>query len=148
MGICRIWPCLAAQVNGVEVVSTRTCDLPADEAQSGIAHERAWEQARLAQNLKAVAYAQHRSARLREPRHGAHHRRKAGDGSGAQVIAIRKAAGQQDGVKAGNVLRLMPDEFRRLVQDFVDGVKSVVIAVRSGKDDNTNLHPLQLLGEL
>src|SRR5262249_44072422 len=70
----------------------------------------------------------------------AHDRRKLGDGSRAQVIAVGESARQNDGVKAGDVGRLVPDKVNRLLQDLVERIESVVVAIRSGEDDNTNFH--------
>ena len=50
------------------------------------------QQARFAQNLEAVADAQHQAAGAREALDGAHHRRKSRDGAGAQIIAVGKSA--------------------------------------------------------
>ena len=92
----------------------------ADEAQPLVAHQRAGQKPRFAENLEAIANAQHQAARAREARDGIHHRRKTGDGAGAQVVAVRESAGQNDGVEAGEVLRLVPDEFSGLVEDFAE----------------------------
>ena len=68
-----------------------------------IAHERAGKQARFAEDLEAVANAEHQAAGTGKVRDGAHHRRKTRDGAGAQIVAVGKAAGQNDGVEAGKI---------------------------------------------
>src|SRR5882724_10875367 len=47
---------------------------------------------------------------------------------------------QNNDVAIGQILRLVPDELDRLFQNVADGVKSVVIAIRSGKNDNSEFH--------
>src|SRR5882724_9442909 len=47
---------------------------------------------------------------------------------------------QNNGVAIGQILRLVPDELDRLFQNVADGVKSVVIAIRSGKNDDSEFH--------
>jgi hypothetical protein len=56
------------------------------------------------------------------------------------VFAIRKTAGQNDGVTIREVLRLVPDEFDRLVQDIAERIKRVVVAIRAGKDYDSEFH--------
>jgi hypothetical protein len=90
--------------------------------------------------LEAVADAQHQAAGARETLDGAHHRRKSRDGAGAQIIAVGKSARKNDGVKAGEILRLVPDEIDGLCRTSPKRVKGVVIAIRSGKYDNTKFH--------
>jgi hypothetical protein len=34
----------------------------------------------------------------------------------------------------------MPDEFDGLAENFAEGIKSVVIAIRSGKDNDSKFH--------
>ena len=114
----------------------------ADKAQAGIAHQRAGKQSRFAEDLEAIADAQDQAAGTGKSIEGPHDRRKTGDGAGAEIIAIRKAAGQDDRIEAGEIFGLVPDEFDRLPQDAADGVESVVIAIGTGKDDNTNFHRL------
>src|SRR5256885_6538995 len=42
-----------------------------------------------------------------------YHRRKTRDGAGAQIIAVGKSAGQDDGVAIRQIFRLVPDKFDR-----------------------------------
>jgi len=69
---------------------------------------------------------------------------KARDGAGAEIVAVGKAAGQDDGVAIREVLRLVPDEFDGFVQDAAERVKRVVIAIRAGKDYDSKLHRVGL----
>ena len=59
----------ARGVNGARASSTRTDTASAYELQVAVAHERAGQEARLAQDLEAVADAEHRPARARERAH-------------------------------------------------------------------------------
>src|SRR5207253_11255961 len=104
------------------------------------AHHRAGEQSRFAQNLEAIADAQNQAAAVRELFHGLHHRRKAGDGASAQIVAVGKSAGQNDGVAIRKIFRLVPDEFDGLLEDVSDGVKGVVVAIGPGKNNDSKFH--------
>src|SRR4029077_13663550 len=113
-------------------------NVTADEAQSLIAHQSAGQKPGFAENLKAIANAEDETTRAGEPRNRVHYRRKTRDRAGAQIIAVGEAAGQNHGVETGEVLRLVPDGLGRYVKDFVYSVQGIVIAVRSGKYDDTN----------
>src|SRR2546421_8484959 len=114
--------------------------MSADEMQLTIANQRPWQQACFAQNLKAIADAQNQIAFCGEFFHGIHDRRKAGECAGAQVIAVRKTARNDHRVVTGQVSIAVPDEIDRLAHVFRDHVIRIVIAVRSGKDYDTELH--------
>src|ERR1700674_2832725 len=124
----------------------------ADEAQAAIPHHRAGEQARFAQDLEAVADAEHHSAAVCEFFDGLHHRRKTRDGAGAQIIAVGKSAGKDDGVAIRQIFRLVPDKFDRLPQNVADGVKRVMIAIGPGKNYDSKFHavaaPCRVAGTL
>jgi hypothetical protein len=115
----------------------------ADETQAAVAHHGAGKQAGFAENLEAVANAQDQAAARGEFLDGLHHRRKARDGAGAEIVAVGKSAGQNDGVAAGEIFRLVPDEFDRFLQDVADGVKRVVVAIGPGKNDDSKFHAVQ-----
>ncbi len=65
IGRSRTSPRAQRAVNGVSVSSTRTCTVLAHEAQAAVADQRARQQTRLAQDLEAVADAEHQSAGAR-----------------------------------------------------------------------------------
>ena len=71
---------------------------------------------------------------------GGHDRREPRDGAGAQVVAVREPAGQNHDVGAAERRLLVPDERRLLAEHVLRGVVRVVIAVRSGKDDDGERH--------
>ena len=81
-------------------------DVLAEELEAAVAQHRAGQQARLEQNLEAVADAEHRAAAVGEGLHRCHDRREARDGAGAQVVAVREAARQDDDVGAAEVVSL------------------------------------------
>src|SRR5205807_9386701 len=114
--------------------------MSADEMQLTIANQSPWQQTCFAQNLKAIADPQNQIAFRGEFFHGVHDRRKASQRSGAQVIAVRKTARNDHGVVTAQVRIAVPDEIDRLAHVFRDHVIRIVIAVRSGKDYDTELH--------
>jgi hypothetical protein len=127
-------------------------DVAANKTQAAVAHHRAGEQARFAQNLEAVANAQDHAAALGEFLDRLHHRRKARDGAGAQIVAVGKSAGQDDGVAIRKIFRLVPDEFDGLMEDVADGVKRIVVAIGPGENDDSKFHvvpaPCRIAGAL
>ncbi len=84
---------------------------------SAIAQQRAGQQAGFHQNLEAVADAEHQAAIGRELLHRAHDGRETRDGAAAQIIAVGKSAGQNDGVDVAEIGGIVPDEFGRAVPD-------------------------------
>ena len=77
--------------------------------QARVAGQRSGQQVRLAQDLEAVADAEHRQPRLRGGRELGHHRGEPGDGAAAQVVAVGEAAGQDHGVRAAQVTLVVPE---------------------------------------
>ena len=73
----------------------------------------------------------HVPAAMRELRHLVHDRREAGDGPGAQVVAVGEAARQHDHVGAAQIAILVPDVARRAAEDVLGDVVDVVVAVAS-----------------
>jgi hypothetical protein len=69
-----------------------------------------------------------------------HDGREAGDGAGAQVVAVREAAGKNDRVGAFEAGVLVPDQLSVLAQHVLGGVIRIVVAIRSGKDDDREFH--------
>ena len=133
-----------ALLRGVRKRCVRLLDanvnVAADISQAAVAHHCAGEKARFAENLEAIANSQDHAAALGESLDGLHHWRKTRDGAGAQVIAEGKTAGQDDGIAVRQIFRLVPDEFDGLPQGVPDGVKSVVIAIGPGKNNDSKFH--------
>ena len=85
----------------------------ADEAPAGVAHQHARQQARLAQDLEAVADAEHQAAALGMGADRVHDTRARRDRAAAQVVAVGKAAGQHDEVgPLGQRALVVPDDRR------------------------------------
>jgi hypothetical protein len=106
----------------------------ADEADAGIAHQCAGQQARFGQDLEAVAHAQHRHAAPGRFDHGLHDRRTRRHGARAQIVAIGKPAGNGDEIKAfGQAGVAVPHAVHRAAADLFHCHRHVAVAVRSGK---------------
>ncbi len=84
-----------------------------DEREPGVPHQRAGQQVGLAQDLEAVADAEHRAAVGRVALHRLHDRAEPGDGAGAEVVAVAEAAGQDHDVRALKAGVAVPDEDTR-----------------------------------
>jgi hypothetical protein len=106
----------------------------ADEAETGVAHHGAGEEAGFKQDLETVADAQDEAAVFGELGDGIHYGRKTGDGAGAEIVTIGEATGEDDGVRIVEVFGLVPDKFDGLLEDVADGVEGVVVTVGPGKD--------------
>ncbi len=115
-------------------------EVAADVALAGVAHERAGEQAGLAEDLEAVADAHDEAAGRGEAGDGLHDGGEAGDGAGAQVVAVGEAAGDEDGVAAFEGVRLVPEVGDGLAEDGAEDVVGVVVAVGAGEDEDAELH--------
>ena len=100
----------------------------------------AGQQARLAEDLKAVANAEHRLARGGEFLHRPHDRAEPRDGAGAQIIAIAEAARNDDCVKSRQRIFLVPDEAALMPKDIDDRVERVLVAIGGGKLENGEIH--------
>ena len=70
---------------------------------------------------------------------------EARDGSCAQVVAVGKASGKDDDVRACQIARLVPEEFRLLAQRCLDGAESVVVTIAAGKYNDSEFHMRQPL---
>ena len=113
-------------------------DLAADEAQVLVEQQGAGEQARLAEDLEAVADAEHRAARGGELGDRLHRRREAGDRAGPQVVAVGEAAGDDDRVDAAEVALFVPDQPRLAEQRA--GVQGVPLVAGTGELEDAPDH--------
>ena len=112
----------------------------ADELQRRVAHQRARQHPRLGQHLEAVADAEHRRA-ARGPRLDlAHDRRLRRHGAAAQIVAVGKAAGNDDQIDRRQIGVAVPDLERRLAETALQRVEHVALAVGAGKNDDGGLH--------
>ena len=86
--------------------------MPADEPQIAVCHHRPREQPSLGEDLEPIADAEDRRPARGEPFHLLHHRGEAGDGSGAQVVAVGEAPGKDDTVGPREVGLAVKHQFR------------------------------------
>src|SRR3954452_2767318 len=113
-------------------------DLAADEAQGRVGQERAGQQARLAQDLKAVADAEHGAAVAGEVEHRRHHGREAGDRTHAEVVAVAEAARDDHGVDPAQVGVGVPEQLG--VADAGGGKQGIALVARAGKANDAEPH--------
>ena len=117
-------------------------DLAAHEAQGAVPQQRARHEPGLREHLEPVADPEHRPAAVGERGDRPHHRAEPRDDAGAQVVAVREAAGQQDPVHAVEIRRLVPQD-HRLRAGERDGVDRVDVAVGAREQDDADAgrHP-------
>ena len=115
-------------------------DRPADEYEQGVAQESAGQQARLAQDLEAVADADGGHAAFGGSLHLAHHRRQGRHRPAAQVVAVGKAAGQHDQVEALRQLAVAVPVGDRRVTGEACGATGGDVVERAGEGDYPDLH--------
>ena len=114
----------------------------ADEVEAFVANQRAGEESALAEDLKTVADADDCAAGCSEAFHRLHDRGEAGDGSAAEVVTIRKAAGNDDGVEARERSILVPDKVGGGAGKGVECENAVLVAVRAREADDGEFHYL------
>jgi hypothetical protein len=111
------------------------------EAQVRVAGEGAGEQARLGEDLEAVADAQEQPAALDVAAHVGHDRGEAGDGAAAEVVAVGEAAGEHHEVGARGQRRGLVEDVGGLDPDHVtQRVQRVEIGVRSWELNHHRAH--------
>jgi hypothetical protein len=71
---------------------------------------------------------------------GADDRREGGEGAGPQVVAIGEAAGEDHQLAAFQAVVLVPEEGDLLVEDVLEDVVDVVVAVAAREDDDAASH--------
>ena len=94
---------------------------------------------RFAQDLEAVADAQHGHAALGRGHDLRHHWSEAGDRTAAKVVAVRETARQDDGVDAFEVVVAVPEGDCLTARD-ADGTLRVGVIQRSWEGDDTDPH--------
>ncbi|KQP04129.1 hypothetical protein ASF28_19455 [Methylobacterium sp. Leaf99] len=116
-------------------------ELPvADEAAVDVAHEHAGQQAGFAQDLEAVADAEHEAAAGRVCPHRIHGRRAPGDGAAAEIVAIGEAARQDGEVGARRQLGVGVPDLDHLGPGLGERPGHVRVAVRTREDDDGGAH--------
>ena len=116
-------------MNGESAVSTRRCTLLADVAVAGVAHEGAGQESGFGEDLEAVADAEDEAAGCGETLDGLHDGSEGGEGSGAEVVAVGEASGDEDGVAVLERGGGVPEEGGLGAEDVGDDVVGVVVAV-------------------
>ena len=112
----------------------------ATKLQGAIADEGARQQAGLAEDLEAVANAQHRPALGGEVMHRPHDGAEPRNGPGAQVVPVTEAAGNDDGVKARQRVFLVPDQAAGQAEHVLDDVQGVLVAIGGGELEDGDIH--------
>src|SRR5436309_11410202 len=92
----------------------------------------------LAQNLKAVADAQHQPALPGELRHLLHHRGEPGDRAGPEIVAVGEPSGHDHRIDALEVPIPVPEQHG--VADPPGGLEGVHLVTRAGEADHAELH--------
>ena len=119
----------------------------AAELQAFVSNQGARQQAAFAQHLEAVADADHWLTFCRELDHRFHHWREPGDRPAAQMVSVRKAAGQHNGVVARKVGLAVPEDVRLLVKDVVKHVITVPVTPGAREADDGEAHVTVLSAE-
>ncbi len=114
--------------------------LTADEFEMVVAHQNAGQEARFAEHLEAVADAHDVHPGVRFLFYVGHDRRARGNGAGAQIVAIGKAARQNDEVHIGKRGFGMPDSDGLDAGDVRQRVEHVTLAIGAGENDDGRLH--------
>jgi hypothetical protein len=138
IGIWSTWPGRSARVKGVSTFST-TGAWTGAVLQTLVTHQRAGRKP-AAEDLEPIARAEHEPATGQELRKSLHHGRPAGHRTGAEIVAVGEATGQDDAVEAVEISIPMPDVLDRLPDDFRDDVMEVAVAPCAGEDDDTESH--------
>ena len=111
----------------------------ADEPADVVADQRAGQQVRLAEDLEAVADAEHGETARRPLDDRLHDRGEAGDRAAAQVVPVREAAGEHDGVCLVQVRIGMPER-HRLGAGSGDRAGRVTVVQTAGKGHDADPH--------
>ena len=124
---------IAAGERGLSVLDPQMLHL-ADEAELGVAHQHARQQAGLAQDLEAVADAEHQPAARRVAADRPHDRRARRDRAAAQIVAIGEAAGQHDEIDAARQFAFgVPDDRGLVPARLPQSARGVAFAIEPGK---------------
>ena len=99
------------------------------------------KQSRLAQNLEAIADAEHQPAAPGMGPHRIHDRRPRSDGAAAQIVAIGKAAGNDHEIGAGRQRGVgVPHHGRFGARHKPERARHVALAIDAGEDDDGGFH--------
>src|SRR5262245_19548129 len=105
-----------------------------------VAGERARQEPRLAEDLKAVARAEHEATARDELGQRLHHRRAARYCARPEIVSVGEAAGQHHAVIAGEIGFAMPDVADRLAQHLADPIVKIAVTPRAREPHHTESH--------
>src|SRR6266480_2675994 len=97
----------------------------------------------LAGDLKTVTHPEHGTTCFSVRGNFLHYRAEASNRTGPEVIAVTGAARQYDYIGAAKIVILVPEIHGFFTKYLGDGVERVVVAVRAGKGDDSELHNSQ-----
>src|SRR5688572_11303900 len=100
---------------------------------------------RFRQHLKSIANPENRTTSLGKIANRRHYRGKASDRSTTQCVAIGKPSWQHECVKTGEVRFTIVNQSRRRPDIILNCIEGVVVAVASGKGDDSNHQNLPTL---
>ncbi len=110
------------------------------EAQRGIAQQRAGQQVGFGQYLKSIANTQDVAAARGMVVYGAHDRRPRRHGAAAQVVAETETARDDHQIEVAQIGFLMPDHPRLLPEGLLQGDRHVAFAIDPGEQDDPGFH--------
>src|SRR5262249_45323172 len=116
----------------------------ADVAQAPVDADGSGQEAGLEKDLEAVADAEERPAPAGERRHALHDGREPRERPGAQVVAVREPARQDEDVRALEVAVAVPDVLGFAAEEVFGDVEAVLVAVGAREDEDPELHDTTL----
>ena len=112
----------------------------ADELAALVVAEGPGKQARLAEDLEAIAHTEDESAPARVGHHLIHDGRETRDGSTAEIVSVAEATGQDHQVDPLEVAVLVPEPLDVEPEFRAEGVFHVVVAIGPGEGDDADFH--------
>ena len=140
-GMTSSSPGVHAAVNGVAVLSTRTTASSADELELPVRAQDPWQEAALAEDLEAVADAEHRRPVGREGADPVHRGREPRDRAAAEVVAVGEATGQDHPPGARGQLALGVPDGSGVRPEPLERELRVAVVVRAGEDHDGHERP-------
>ena len=132
----RLTLLIVARPRGVGVLHEQIL-VAADEVLVIVSDEGTGQQTGLAEDLEAVADAEHRHTGIRRSDDGLHDRGESGDRTAAQVVTVGESARQDDGVDSGQSRIRMP-QVHRVRTGQTNGASGVTVIKSSGKRDDSD----------
>src|SRR5690606_28370058 len=98
------------------------------------------QQSHLLKNLKAVTDAHHQPSLFSVPPDGVCDGGKTGDGTATKVVSVRESSRENDCVDTLQISVFMPQKACFFTQDVLSRMVSVVVAIRTWKNDDSKYH--------